>query len=250
METNVSQTLEYRGGQLNADPVLEDFQDSTDNEEDVRSSQEYMNDLKEEYQLSEHKPELKHTKDFEAKYNKVKAKLALLSSSASTSNSSLGKNKGLIAETYEWDEEEVSSDENEGIEVKALLYKSNKCRLSEAEDSTLPNHDTGKVNQYHTGQGEYFSRSRPSRPAISFPACIHYGFNDHQSDDCVYYPICKLYRRYDHDTHGHNMIISLRREIKPRDPQHVTKNCETCGSNVHTIIDHNDIEWFRKREAL
>nr|GEY34949.1 hypothetical protein [Tanacetum cinerariifolium] len=118
MATNVSQTLEYRGGQLNAAPVLE---------------------------LSEHKPKLKHTKDFEAKYNKVKAKLALLSSSALASNSSLGKNKGLIAETYEWDKEEVSSDENEGIEVKALLYKSNKCRLSEAEDSTLPNHDTGKV---------------------------------------------------------------------------------------------------------
>ncbi|GKB30838.1 hypothetical protein Tco_0870239 [Tanacetum coccineum] len=45
-------------------------------------------------------------------------------------------------------------------------------------------------------------------------------------------------------------IISLRREIKPRNPQHVTKNCETCGSNVHTTSNHNDIEWFRKREAL
>ncbi|GJS86515.1 retrovirus-related pol polyprotein from transposon TNT 1-94 [Tanacetum coccineum] len=33
-------------------------------------------------------------------------------------------------------------------------------------------------------------------------------------------------------------------------PQHVTKNCETCGSNVHTTFDHNDIEWFIKREAL
>ncbi|GKE02839.1 hypothetical protein Tco_1390822, partial [Tanacetum coccineum] len=67
---------------------------------------------------SEHKLELKHTKDFEAKYNKVKAKLALLSSSASAPKLSSGKNKGLIAETYEWDEEEVSSDETE---VKALI---------------------------------------------------------------------------------------------------------------------------------
>ncbi|GJZ57333.1 hypothetical protein Tco_0612827, partial [Tanacetum coccineum] len=55
---------------------------------------------------------------------------------------------------------------------------------------------------------------------------------------------------YDHDRHGHNVIISLRRGIKPRNPQHVTKNYETCGSNVHTTFDHNDIEWFRKREAL
>ncbi|GJT37735.1 putative reverse transcriptase domain-containing protein, partial [Tanacetum coccineum] len=62
--------------------------------------------------LSKHKPEPRQTKDFEAKYNKVKAKLALLSSSASALSSSLGKNKGLIAETYDWDEEEVSSYEN------------------------------------------------------------------------------------------------------------------------------------------
>ncbi|GJZ20532.1 retrovirus-related pol polyprotein from transposon TNT 1-94 [Tanacetum coccineum] len=506
--------------------IVQDFQDSPNDEGDARSSQEYMNDLEEEYQArallakskrffkkatqrfsgakatnqtechkcgkkghfardcfsktsvpsyqspfqtkllksSEHKPELKHTKEFEAKHNKVKAKLALLSSSASASNSSLGKNKGLIAKTYEWDEEEVLSDENEGIEVKArmalteeervyvgkesasngewvkisiqkvhtllemednndrksfldylcidlnyveeqrnnLLSKhrnlvqelntckeqllvdnltmqhvntkilkenqnlrnklkeltsvtetwlnsslknnsnvsitsSNKTRLSEAEDSTLPNHDTadessvcstplppleklagakpvfgpktiksilkskstfkdealkgviinepslapakgnistlvsktksasaGKlknvkmeddpplaiVNQHHTGQGKSSSRSRPSRPAIPFPSCIHCGYNDHQYDDYVYYPICELCGSYDHDTHSHNVIISLRRGIKPRNPQHVTKNCETCGSNVHTTTDHNDLEWFRKRQAL
>ncbi|GJW74171.1 hypothetical protein Tco_0133541 [Tanacetum coccineum] len=47
-----------------------------------------------------------------------------------------------------------------------------------------------------------------------------------------------------------NKIISLKRGIKPRNPQHVTKNCETCGSNVHTTSDHNDIKWFRKKEAL
>nr|GFC29834.1 hypothetical protein [Tanacetum cinerariifolium] len=119
-----------------------DFQDSPDDEGDTRSSQEYMNDLEEEYQarailakskrffkkgtqrfsrakaidqtechkcgkkchfardfwsktpapsyqspfhpklihLSEYKPEPRHTKDFEAKYNKVKSKLALFSS--------------------------------------------------------------------------------------------------------------------------------------------------------------------------
>ncbi|GJY91203.1 hypothetical protein Tco_0506399 [Tanacetum coccineum] len=50
MAAKVPQTLEYRGGQLNAAPVLKDFQDSPDDEEDVRSSQEYMNDLEEEYQ--------------------------------------------------------------------------------------------------------------------------------------------------------------------------------------------------------
>ncbi|GJZ30814.1 hypothetical protein Tco_0575861, partial [Tanacetum coccineum] len=123
-----------------------------DDEEDTRSSHKYLNDLEEEYQARallakskrffkkgysktlvpsyqspfqskslsspQHKPELRHTKDFEAKYNKVKAKLALLSSSASASKASTVKNKGLIAESYEWDEEEVSSDDNEMVELE------------------------------------------------------------------------------------------------------------------------------------
>ncbi|GJX60103.1 retrovirus-related pol polyprotein from transposon TNT 1-94 [Tanacetum coccineum] len=52
----VPHTLEYMGGQLNAAPVLEvvNFtnwkKDSPDDEEDTRSSKEYLNDLKEEYQ--------------------------------------------------------------------------------------------------------------------------------------------------------------------------------------------------------
>nr|GEW45980.1 retrovirus-related Pol polyprotein from transposon TNT 1-94 [Tanacetum cinerariifolium] len=160
-----------------------DFQDSLDDEEDIRSSHESLNDLEEEYQArallakskrffkkgtqrfntakatdqtechkcgkkghfvrdcwlktlvstyqspfqpkplssSHHKPELRPTNDFEAKYNKVKAKLALLSSSSSASKASMIKNKGLIAEAYEWDEEKVSSDDNEMVEVKVLM---------------------------------------------------------------------------------------------------------------------------------
>nr|GEW85908.1 hypothetical protein [Tanacetum cinerariifolium] len=107
-----------------------------DDEEDTRSSHEYLNDLEEEYQARallakskrffkkgtqsslQHKPELRPTKDFEAKYNKVKAKLALLSLSCSASKSSMVKNKWIIVEDYEWDEEKVSSDDNEMVKVK------------------------------------------------------------------------------------------------------------------------------------
>ncbi|GKA66130.1 hypothetical protein Tco_0765938 [Tanacetum coccineum] len=105
------------------------------------------------------------------------------------------------------------------------------------------------VNQHNTDQGESSSRSKPSRPTMSFPSCIHYGYNDHQSDNCVYYPSCEICRSYDHNTHDYNRVISLRKGIKPRNPQHVTKNCETYGSNAHTTTDHNDIEWFRRRES-
>ncbi|GKA13919.1 retrovirus-related pol polyprotein from transposon TNT 1-94 [Tanacetum coccineum] len=140
--------------------IIQDFQDCLDDEMDTRSSHEYLNDLEEEYQaralsakskrffkkgtqrfssakqltklnatnvarkiiLQEiHKLELRPTKDFEAKYNKVKAKLALLSLSASASKAATVKNKGLIVEAYEWDEEEVSSNHNEMVEVKVLM---------------------------------------------------------------------------------------------------------------------------------
>nr|GEW08046.1 retrovirus-related Pol polyprotein from transposon TNT 1-94 [Tanacetum cinerariifolium] len=117
----------------------ENFQDNLNDEEGTKSSHEYLNDIEEEYQARailakskrffkkgtqsspQHKPELRLTKDFEAKYNKVKAKLALLSSSASASKTSTVKNKGLIAEAYEWDKEQVSLDDNEMIEVKVLI---------------------------------------------------------------------------------------------------------------------------------
>ncbi|GJS63429.1 hypothetical protein Tco_0677993 [Tanacetum coccineum] len=106
-------------------------ENSPDDEKDTRSSHEYLNDLEEEYQAGAllaksnrffkkgvqrfssakatyqtechkcGKKELRPTKDFEAKYNKVKAKLALLSLSASASKAAIVKNKGLIAEAYE-----------------------------------------------------------------------------------------------------------------------------------------------------
>ncbi|GJR28288.1 hypothetical protein Tco_1104520 [Tanacetum coccineum] len=119
----------YHEGPSNVKESM-DFQDSPDDEEDKRSNYEYLNDLEEEYQaralLAKSKRFFKKgtqrpTKDFKAKYNKVMAKLALLSSSASASKPVTVKNKGLIAKAYEWDEEEVSLDDNELVEVKVLM---------------------------------------------------------------------------------------------------------------------------------
>ncbi|GJR58791.1 retrovirus-related pol polyprotein from transposon TNT 1-94 [Tanacetum coccineum] len=135
--------------------IVQDFQDSPDDEEDTRSSHEissakatnqtechkcgkkghfardcWSKASDPSYQSpfqpkplssSQHKPELRPTKEFEAKYNKVKAKLALLSSSALASIAATVTNKGLIAKACEWDEEEVSSDDNEIVEVKVLM---------------------------------------------------------------------------------------------------------------------------------
>ncbi|GJX72205.1 retrovirus-related pol polyprotein from transposon TNT 1-94 [Tanacetum coccineum] len=162
--------------------IVQDFQDSPDDEEDTRNSHEYLNDLEEEYQaralLAKSKRFYKKgtqrfsttkatnqtechkcgkkchfardgwpTKDFEAKYNKVKAKLALLSSSASVSKASIVKNKGLIAKAYEWDKEEVT----ELKELKAItetwLNSSNKLNQCISEQIPSQNKRIMEVDQ-------------------------------------------------------------------------------------------------------
>ncbi|GJX52628.1 hypothetical protein Tco_0280997 [Tanacetum coccineum] len=65
----------------------------------------------------------KFQKDYKAEYKKMKAKLALLEASPSSSQNPKTfqpKNKGLVVETFDWDEEEVS-DEEEVTQVKVLM---------------------------------------------------------------------------------------------------------------------------------
>ncbi|GJV62463.1 hypothetical protein Tco_1468563 [Tanacetum coccineum] len=350
--------------------IVQDFQDSPDDEEDTRSSHEYLNDLEEEYQARAllakskrffkkgtqrfssakatdqtechkcGKKELRPTKDFEAKYNKVKAKLALLSSSASALKAATVKNKGLIAEAYEWDEEEVSSDDNEMVEVKVLMalaeendaiskegarngewvkismrkvhtllemednddrktyldYLSDDTKvsipgverpwLSEAEGFILPNHDTA-TDYESADESSVCSTPLPplnkvdgvkpvSRPKTiksilrlkstfkaeslkcviinestsaltkSTPAVVTLTSSSNNHN----WHLKSLGRSsYDHETNGHNRIISLEREINSRNSQHAFKRCEAYGSSTHTITDY-DIEWFRRGEAL
>ncbi|GJY98105.1 hypothetical protein Tco_0515015 [Tanacetum coccineum] len=79
------------------------------------------------------------------------------------------------------------------------------------------------ANQHHNGQGESSSRSRRTRPLVSFPSCIYCRYNDHHSNDYLYYPTCEICGSYDHDTHGHNRIkmvkiIKLIKMIKTDHP--------------------------------
>ncbi|GJS31857.1 hypothetical protein Tco_0492477 [Tanacetum coccineum] len=125
-------------------------------------------------------------------------------------------------------------------------YKVLFCKKCERTYHRTSNHaeymSTMNTNQHHKSQGGFSSRSKTSRPSKPFPPCMHCGFNDHLSDDYVNYPIYDICGSYDHDTHGHNKVISLRRGIKPSNPQQVTKSYETRGSTVHTTTDYNDIE--------
>ncbi|GJX94418.1 hypothetical protein Tco_0349004, partial [Tanacetum coccineum] len=98
--------------------IVQDFQENFDEEEDVRTSEKYLKDLDLD---SQNEPKIK--KDYKTEYKKIKGKLALLEASPSTSQSSKtfqSKNKCLVVETFDWDEEEVSDDEDM-TQVKALM---------------------------------------------------------------------------------------------------------------------------------
>ncbi|GJU98140.1 retrovirus-related pol polyprotein from transposon TNT 1-94 [Tanacetum coccineum] len=65
----------------------------------------------------------KFQKDYKVEYKKIKAKLALFEASPSSSQNLKTfqpKNKGLVAETFDWDKEEVF-DEEEVTQVKVLM---------------------------------------------------------------------------------------------------------------------------------
>nr|GEW26688.1 retrovirus-related Pol polyprotein from transposon TNT 1-94 [Tanacetum cinerariifolium] len=89
----------------------------------------------------------KSQKDYKAEYKKLKAKIALLEANASTSQTPKTfqpKNKGLVAKTFDWDEEEVFDDE-EVTQVKVpmaladdeLTVRKNHARNGEWIDITM-----------------------------------------------------------------------------------------------------------------
>ncbi|GKB97178.1 hypothetical protein Tco_0983315 [Tanacetum coccineum] len=102
----VPQTLELQGWQLNAPPVLE--------MENLPTRKELVKEPEGQWIAMREKHDLRPASQ----------KFASCLSSASVPKPATVKNKGLIAEAYEWDEEEVSSDDNEMVEVKVLMAQS------------------------------------------------------------------------------------------------------------------------------
>ncbi|GJT91448.1 hypothetical protein Tco_1080293 [Tanacetum coccineum] len=120
MATEVPQTLKYMSGQLNAAPMVEvenftnwkkrfkchiDIQDSLDDEEDTRSCEEYINDLEMKF----------HERALLAKFKRLLKKGLQRFSSAKTIDKTecykCGRN----------DEEDVSTHDNEMVEVRVVM---------------------------------------------------------------------------------------------------------------------------------
>ncbi|GJS20772.1 retrovirus-related pol polyprotein from transposon TNT 1-94 [Tanacetum coccineum] len=86
--------------------------------------------------------------------------------------------------------------------------------------------------------------------AKPFPPCTHYGFNDHIPYDYRNYPEYEICRSYDHFTSGHNRVIHIRGGVLVESSQSskssIGVKCNTCGSTIHSTIDHNEFDHFKR----
>nr|GEV40485.1 retrovirus-related Pol polyprotein from transposon TNT 1-94 [Tanacetum cinerariifolium] len=225
--------------------IVQDFQDSIDDEYDTRSSHEYLSDLEEEYQARDL---LAKSKRF---FKKAPAKGNKSSSTLKVHSAPTGKLKSvkieddpplaIIEHFVPMASDDVSDDEG-NKEVKCKDHKIE--GVSVWEGAEVVRLQAEEIKLEYSRNIVTDSRLTPSWKEIvsltfSEAGILH--VNWISFGHCV---------SYDHDTNSHNRIISLEREINPRNPQHAFKRCKVCGSSTHTTTDHYDIEWFKRGEAL
>nr|GEY93741.1 retrovirus-related Pol polyprotein from transposon TNT 1-94 [Tanacetum cinerariifolium] len=223
--------------------IIQDFQDSLDDEEDTRSSHEYLNDLEEEYQA---RALLAKSKRF---FKKGLKDLVFVKSSADDTKVTipgverpwLSKVEGFIPPNHDTDESSVCSiplpplkklDGAEPISgpktIKSILRSKSTFKVKALKNVTINEPSSAPAKGKKALQLQNFTQlllhlkslgrmySRPNIPRPSkrfFPPCVHYGGIDHLSNECLYYPI-------------------------------------SYGSPNHTTTDHYDIKWFKRGEAL
>ncbi|GJV36362.1 hypothetical protein Tco_1408839 [Tanacetum coccineum] len=262
MAAEVPQTLECMGGHLNVAPRLKEFQDSPDDEEDIKSSQEYLNDFEEEYQTR-----------------------ALLAKSKSEQ---IPTQKKRILGVDQLSEDPSSSGQKDLVFVKSLVDDTKvsvpcveRPWLSESEGFILPNHDTGRILLVE-------SQVNTTDPpvAITDSSVTEYD-SANESSVCVTInepssapskakasalktnsaPAGKLKNVKTEDDLPLAGVMKELNDLKlqiSKNPSSYSKNnksqqCErtdhkTCNHaeyiTVHTTTDHNDIKRFRRGKAL
>ncbi|GKE90571.1 hypothetical protein Tco_1571666 [Tanacetum coccineum] len=121
--------------------IVQDFHDSPDDKEDTRSSYEYLNDLEEEFQawalLAKYKRFFKKVPSYQSPFQ---SKLLL-----SSKNKPEQRQIKEFEAKYQKDDEEVSFDENEVTEVKALTTLTNEEKVSIGKESAR-NGDWTKIS--------------------------------------------------------------------------------------------------------
>nr|GFB54702.1 hypothetical protein [Tanacetum cinerariifolium] len=140
------------------------------------------------------------------------------------------KNKGLVAETFDYDEEEVSDDE-EVIQVKVLMAladdevtvgKSHACN-DEWVDITIRKTESSKsivslkLSQDSKPKVQNVSSSKSLRPKpIKKPQlkCELCHYTNHLTGDCYMILYCIICKREDHRTSDHEMYIASLKKSK------------------------------------
>nr|GEU78895.1 hypothetical protein [Tanacetum cinerariifolium] len=166
--------------------------------------------------IYESQAEPKIQKDYKAEYKKTKAKLALLEANPSTSQTPKTfqpKNKGLVAESFKWNEKEVSDDE-EVTQVK--------------EDHRTSDHEMYIASLKR-------SENYKAQPYQNYPECEIYGSYDHFTSG---------HNRVIHIRGG---VLG---ESYQSSKSSIGVKCNTCGSTVYSTNDHNEFDHFKRENNV
>nr|GEW96282.1 retrovirus-related Pol polyprotein from transposon TNT 1-94 [Tanacetum cinerariifolium] len=186
----------------------------------------------------QNKPELRLTKDFEAKYNKVKAKLALLSSSALASKASTIKNK-VCSTPLPLLKKLNGVEPIYGPKTIKLILRSKSTFKAKTLKGVIINEPSLALAKDNK------SSSASKVNSVSASKLKSVKIKDDPPLAIVIKELNNLKLQF-----SKSRIISLEREINLRNPQHAFKRCEVCGSSTHTKTDYYYIEWFKRGEAL
>ncbi|GJZ63581.1 retrovirus-related pol polyprotein from transposon TNT 1-94 [Tanacetum coccineum] len=209
--------------------------------------------------------EPKVQKDYKAKYKKMKAKLALLEACPLTSQSSKpfqSKNKGLVAKTFDWDEEEVSDDEEEtkvqvlmALADDELCVEKNHARNGEWIDITMKMIPNQKKKILGGEQLTDSSSKNDAKDNPFVPAFLDY---DHEMVSKSKDWVKKLNPDSKLPNFNTGRILILNTKAKPYPPcTHCGFNdhypddcrnypeCEICGSYDHFTSEHNCVIQIR-----
>ncbi|GJS51287.1 retrovirus-related pol polyprotein from transposon TNT 1-94 [Tanacetum coccineum] len=126
-----------------------------------------------------------------------------------------------------------------------ILY----CMICKKEDHRTSDHEmyiaSLKRNENYKAQPyQYTSSSKQilKAKAKPFPACTHYGFNDHRPDDYRNYPKCEICGSYDHFTSGYNRVIQIRGGRHIREPiWYLNSGCSRSITGVKSYL-HKYVE--------
>ncbi|GJZ37898.1 hypothetical protein Tco_0584089 [Tanacetum coccineum] len=235
----VPQILEYKGGQLNAAPVLEHV-----NTEILKENKNLRTELKELITI---------TKTWFNSSNKVNQciseqipsqKNRILGVDQLTEDPSSAGQKDLVFVKSLADDTKILPAESQRniIGPSVAVTDSSATDYDSADESLICSAPllTEKLEGAATSPAKGNKNSSASKANLALAGKLK---SVKIEDDPPLAIIIK-------ELNNLKLQFSKKREINLRNPQHAFKRYESYGSSTHTTTDHYDIEWFKRGEAL